>query len=212
MKTIRFHHVLLFVILVIVVLLNASIENVWTKRNYEFFPDMASSVPVDAQTARWNAFMRPRGSNPAAGTQAAFQTAAPSVLPSAALAPADSAAMAWTTAAMPRGKEVYDIFCLPCHGGSGAGDGEIATRGYPPPPSLLAENALKLGDQEIFRIVSEGRGNMPSYRSQILSRDIWKSILYIRSMQSAAKPAADTVSFGNAPSAGNPQAAGGAQP
>ncbi len=212
MKTIRFHHILLFIILVIVVLLNASIENVWTQRNYEFFPDMAASVPVDAQTARWNAAMRLRGSNPVRGTVSASTAAEPALLPSALYASTDSAAMAWTAAAMPRGKEVFDIFCLPCHGGGGAGDGEITKRGYPPPPSLLAENALKLGDQEIFRIISEGRGNMPSYRSQILSPDIWKSILYIRSMQSAVKRAAETASSGNALTAGNTQPTGGVQP
>jgi mono/diheme cytochrome c family protein len=189
-KTLRFHHILLALLILIVVILNMSIETVWTKRNLEFFPDMAASVPVDAQSERLESLMRGRSSNPVPGTRVAGADATPVVLPADALIATDSSTQAWVSASLPRGKEVFDIFCLPCHGAAGAGDGEVAKRGYPPPPSLLAENALRLGDNEMYRIIADGRGTMPQYRSQVTSADIWRSILYIRSMQAAAVPAA----------------------
>ena len=33
-----------------------------------------------------------------------------------------------------RGGDSYRIFCVCCHGAAGAGDGQVAKRGFPPPP------------------------------------------------------------------------------
>jgi mono/diheme cytochrome c family protein len=82
-----------------------------------------------------------------------------------------------------RGAELFRRTCTPCHGPGGAGDGAIAQRGYPPPPSLLAENALNLRDGQIFHILTYGKGNMPPYAAQISREDRWKVILHIRSLQ-----------------------------
>jgi hypothetical protein len=43
------------------------------------------------------------------------------------------------------GAVVYQIYCQPCPGGAGKGDGPVAMRGFPPPPSLLADHAYKRG-------------------------------------------------------------------
>ena len=37
---------------------------------------------------------------------------------------------------MQRGRERYDIFCSPCHGLTGEGDGMVVQRGYRRPPSF----------------------------------------------------------------------------
>ncbi|MCZ7555743.1 MAG: cytochrome c [Bacteroidia bacterium] len=186
MKTLRFHHILLALLIAIVVILTMSIETVWTKRNLEFLPGMVYSVPVEGQTERWVAEMRRRSPNPVPGTRVAREETTPGVLPAEALSSTDSSAQQRLSAALPRGREVYDIFCRPCHGAAGAGDGEVAKRGYPPPPSLLAENALRLSDSALYSIIADGRGNMPQYRSQITPADIRRSILHIRSMQQTA--------------------------
>jgi len=65
-------------------------------------------------------------------------------------------------------------------------------RGYPPPPSLLAENAMQLPDTTVYRITSEGRGNMPGYASQIRARDRRAVVLSIRNMQAHASPVGES--------------------
>lgn len=84
--------------------------------------------------------------------------------------------------ALDRGALVYVNFCQACHGPTGAGDGPVARRGYPPPP---AHPPLRK-DGEAFHIVTYGRANMPSHASQLSREDRWKVILFIRSVQQRA--------------------------
>lgn len=87
------------------------------------------------------------------------------------------------TAALDRGAAVYATFCEICHGAGGAGDGTVARRGFPAPPSLLAEKARNLADGEMFHILTYGRANMPAYRSQIDREDRWRAVLHVRRLQ-----------------------------
>ena len=85
-----------------------------------------------------------------------------------------------------RGEFVFRTFCVACHGGAGKGDGPVAMRGFPPPPSLLAPHALELSDAQILDIVSRGQKNMPSYAGQISVRDRQAAVLYVRALQGKA--------------------------
>lgn len=87
---------------------------------------------------------------------------------------------------MSRGMTAFAIFCQPCHGASGAGDGMVARRGYPPPPSLLLEHAINMKDGQLFHVMSFGQGNMPSHASQVSREDRWRIVNYIRSLQAEA--------------------------
>jgi len=91
-------------------------------------------------------------------------------------------------APLERGAAVYATFCEICHGAGGGGDGTVARRGFPAPPSLLAEKARNLADGEMFHILTYGRANMPSYRAQIGREDRWRAILHIRRLQAEAPP------------------------
>lgn len=82
-----------------------------------------------------------------------------------------------------RGAMVFATYCSPCHGAGGVGDGPVAQRGYPPPPSLMAPQAMKLADGQIYHIISLGQRNMPSLSAQVARLDRWKVIQYVRSMQ-----------------------------
>ena len=86
-----------------------------------------------------------------------------------------------------RGKKVFDTFCIPCHGAGGLGDGLVAQRGFPPPPSLLAPHAKGLKDGQMFHIVTYGQRSMGSYAAQVEREDRWKAIVYIRSLQGGAQ-------------------------
>ena len=87
-----------------------------------------------------------------------------------------------------RGSLVYRSFCVPCHGPAGKGDGAVVLRGYPAPPSLLAEKTVNMKDGQMFHILTYGQKNMPSYATQVPPEDRWRVIAYIRSMQRSAKP------------------------
>ncbi len=87
---------------------------------------------------------------------------------------------------MARGKEVFQTFCAPCHGKTGAGDGLVATRGVGMPGyPLTTKGAAPIGykDGHIFHIITYGRGNMGSYASQVDADDRWKAILWLRKLQ-----------------------------
>ena len=117
-----------------------------------------------------------------------------------------------TAAALDRGAAVYATFCEICHGSGGAGDGTVARRGFPAPPSLLLEKAQNLADGEMFHILTYGRANMPAYRSQIRREDRWRTVLHVRRLQqealaeaSAPEPGGtEPAPAGGASAAGNP--------
>ncbi|MBT5873056.1 MAG: cytochrome c [Candidatus Latescibacteria bacterium] len=86
-----------------------------------------------------------------------------------------------------RGQEVYGIYCQPCHGAAGLGDGPVVSRGYPPPTSLHTDQAAARADGEIYHILTYGFKNMPAYAVQVLPEDRWQVIAYIRQMQATAQ-------------------------
>jgi len=93
--------------------------------------------------------------------------------------------------ALARGAEVFATFCAVCHGVGGAGDGPVTRRGVPPPPSLLAENAMALPDGHIYHIISLGQGNMAGYASQVSRDDRWRAIKHVRRLQAEAQAAGE---------------------
>ncbi len=192
MKSFRLHHAILAIVLALVITAAAGIESIWTQRNLEVLPDMVTSVPVEAQSIRWNAAMSTRSANPVPGTISRTTFISSDGPPYSDPSASDSARLEWKRRAEKRGNDVYNVFCVPCHGTSGAGDGVITQRGYPPPPSLTAENALRLSDSDMYGIIVNGRANMPRYSSQIIPDDIWASILHVRALQQDSPQAGGT--------------------
>ncbi len=95
-------------------------------------------------------------------------------------------------AVMQRGRERYDIFCSPCHGLTGAGDGMIVQRGYRRPPSFHEDRLRQAPPGHLFDVITNGFGAMPDYAAQIPVRDRWAISAYMRALQlSQYAPAAD---------------------
>lgn len=91
-----------------------------------------------------------------------------------------------------RGRQRYDIFCAPCHGAAGDGDGPVARRGFPPPASFHAGEGRGMPVREIVTVITAGRGMMPSYATQIEPGDRWLIAAYVKALQYArAVPAGD---------------------
>jgi mono/diheme cytochrome c family protein len=82
-----------------------------------------------------------------------------------------------------RGQERYDIFCSPCHGLSGDGDGMIVRRGFPAPPSYHTARLRAAPAQHFFDVITDGYGVMYSYAARIEPRDRWAIVAYVRALQ-----------------------------
>lgn len=79
-----------------------------------------------------------------------------------------------------RGQQRFNIYCAPCHDQTGSGHGMIVKRGYPPPIDLASDRVRGLPDGQIFDVISNGAGNMPSYRKQIPVDDRWAIVTWVR--------------------------------
>jgi mono/diheme cytochrome c family protein len=87
---------------------------------------------------------------------------------------------------MARGRERYDIYCSPCHGLTGAGDGMVVQRGYRRPPAYSDPRLLDSPAGHFFDVMTHGFGAMPDYAAQIRPADRWAIIAYIRALQMSA--------------------------
>ena len=82
-----------------------------------------------------------------------------------------------------RGEERYAIYCTPCHGAIGDGDGMIVRRGYRRPPSFHDERLRQAAVGHYFDVMTNGFGAMPDYAAQVRVRDRWAIVAYIRALQ-----------------------------
>ena len=92
-----------------------------------------------------------------------------------------------TTALLARGRERYNISCLPCHNATGDGNGITKKIGaMPVVASLLDKNAILIPDGQVFRIISDGKApNMQGYAANIAIEDRWAIVAYVRALQRA---------------------------
>jgi hypothetical protein len=88
-----------------------------------------------------------------------------------------------TMPGLQQGRESFNIFCSPCHSQCGDGQGIIVKRGFIPAPSFHEDRLRNVQDGYIFKIISNGLRNMPSYQHQIPVNRRWLIINYFRSLQ-----------------------------
>jgi len=82
-----------------------------------------------------------------------------------------------------RGEERYKIFCTPCHGLQGDGNGMIVERGMKHPPSYHIDRLRQAPNGYLYDVVTNGFGAMYSYSAQIPPKDRWAIIAYVRALQ-----------------------------
>jgi cytochrome c553 len=82
-----------------------------------------------------------------------------------------------------RGREQYNIFCTPCHGYTGNGNGMIVQRGFSQPPSYHIQRLRDAPVGHFFGVMTNGFGAMYSYGSRISPEDRWRIAAYIRALQ-----------------------------
>lgn len=86
-------------------------------------------------------------------------------------------------ALLARGRERFDIYCAPCHGLAGDGDGVIVAHGFPTPPSYHIDRLLAAPTQHFYDVITEGYGVMYSYVDRVNPHDRWAIAAYIRALQ-----------------------------
>jgi mono/diheme cytochrome c family protein len=97
-----------------------------------------------------------------------------------------------TRALLLRGRERFGIFCAPCHGLDGRGNGVVPSRGFPHPPNLLVPAIREIADRKIFDVITSGYGIMYAYGDRVPPKDRWAIVNWIRVLQ-AAQPVEQAV-------------------
>lgn len=101
---------------------------------------------------------------------------------------------------MKRGQQQYNVFCAPCHGLAGEGDGLVARRAqelqqatWLPPTSLHSEAVRDQPAGQLFHAISNGVRKMPAYAAQVSVPDRWAIVLYMRALQRTQNAAPEDV-------------------
>ncbi len=93
---------------------------------------------------------------------------------------------------MDRGQDRFGIFCAPCHGLSGNGNGpvniraaELAEGTWTPPTDMAVETVAAQPVGQIYNTIKNGIRNMPAYGPQISPEDRWAVVAYVRAIQAS---------------------------
>lgn len=90
---------------------------------------------------------------------------------------------AMSEALLARGQERFDIYCAPCHGFAGDGDGVIVAHGFPAPPSYHVDRLMAVPAQHVFDVITDGYGVMYGYGDRVDPHDRWAIVAYVRALQ-----------------------------
>ena len=83
-----------------------------------------------------------------------------------------------------RGRERFDIYCAPCHGQLGDGNGITKKIGdMPAVANLHDKRTVEMPDGEIFNTITRGKSTMAAYGPLVPVQDRWAIIAYLRALQ-----------------------------
>lgn len=87
-------------------------------------------------------------------------------------------------ALLQRGRERFDIYCAPCHGRLGDGNGITKKIGdLPAVANLHDQRIVELPDGDIFNTITHGKNTMSAYGPLVPVRDRWAIVVYLRALQ-----------------------------
>ncbi len=97
--------------------------------------------------------------------------------------PVDTFPFPIAAADLDRGQERFNVYCSPCHGRTGEGNGMVVQRGYRQPPTYHQDRLRQVPVGYFFDVITNGFGAMPDYRAQVPVADRWRIVAYIRALQ-----------------------------
>lgn len=80
------------------------------------------------------------------------------------------------------GKTLFNIYCTPCHGSQGRGDGPVVGKGIPS-SDLLADRIKQQKDGYLYATIRSGGIIMPSYNHALSTKERWHIVNYLRQLQ-----------------------------
>jgi len=101
-----------------------------------------------------------------------------------------------TLEVLQRGQQRFNIYCSPCHGYDGKGDGMIVQRGFSPPPSYHIQRLRDAPIGHFVDVITNGYGQMYSYAYRVKPEDRWAIAAYIRALQLSQNASMDDVPAG----------------
>jgi mono/diheme cytochrome c family protein len=97
-----------------------------------------------------------------------------------------------TAELLARGQTQFQVFCSPCHGRTGRGDGMVVQRGFKKPSSYHVDRLRQMPIGYFYDVMTNGFGAMADYSAQVSPMDRWAIAGYVRTLQySQYAPAAD---------------------
>ena len=105
----------------------------------------------------------------------------------------DTFPMPVTAEMMARGRERFNVFCSPCHGRTGQGNGMVVQRGFRAPPSFHDERLRNAPVGYYVNVETNGFGAMSDYAAQVPPADRWAIAAYIRALQFSQRATVDDV-------------------
>jgi len=88
-----------------------------------------------------------------------------------------------TESSLLAGEELYGIYCTPCHGESGKGDGPVAKKFVPPPVDISGTGFGMAPEGMLYTIVTHGMNGMPAFRSDLTPKERWRVVAYLRTLK-----------------------------
>ncbi len=98
-----------------------------------------------------------------------------------------------TAELLERGQSRFEIYCAPCHGLAGEGNGVIAYRGPLVVPSLHNDRLRTVAVGYFFDVMTNGLNRMYSYANRIPPEDRWAVAAYVRALQLSQYAPADAL-------------------
>lgn len=106
--------------------------------------------------------------------------------------PTEQIPMPVTAQDMQRGRDRYTVYCTPCHGILGDGQGMVVQRGLRRAATFHDERLRNVRIGYLYDVATNGFGAMQGYAEQIPARDRWLIVAYVRALQlSQHAPVAD---------------------
>ena len=82
-----------------------------------------------------------------------------------------------------RGQQRFNIYCTPCHGKVGDGNGMVVQRGLRQAASFHQDRLRQETPGYFFDVITNGFGAMPDYATQIPVQDRWLIVAYVKALQ-----------------------------
>jgi mono/diheme cytochrome c family protein len=92
-----------------------------------------------------------------------------------------------------QGQNRYQIYCAPCHGTLGDGNGITKSYGMVATPTYHDDRLRSMAEGEIYNTITHGKNTMFPYADKLTPDERWAVVAYVRALQRAAHATLDDV-------------------